>query len=297
MRTVGSLLREERLRQGLTLEMVSVDTRISLGNLEAIEADQLGHFNSPFFYKSFVKQFAAALKLDAADLVNVLESQASTIPTPAVPGEDTRPHPNVPALRQVRRTSAARWAIPAASLLVVLAGCSGVYAWWESAHGVVTNLPTSSPTKISSSASRATSPAHPVSNQAPAETAPTPSAPAARGGSSSQQTAAQPDAAAAGAIHVELAAVERTWVSVVSDGKSIFSGILDADQTKVFEGHESARLKTGNAGGVHVMFNGREIGALGPHGQVRTVVFTPDNFEIVDPASHFEFTKVSRITE
>ena len=83
----------------------------------------------------------------------------------------------------------------------------------------------------------------------------------------------------------------------ISDGKNIYSGILDPDQTKVFDGHESARIKAGNAGGVHIVFNGRVIGALGPRGQVRTAVFTPDNFEIVDPASHFEFTKVSRVTE
>src|SRR5208283_2444809 len=163
MRTVGSLLREERLKQGLTLEMVSVDTRISLANLEAIEVDDLGHFSSPFFYKSFVKQFAGALQMDGTDLGKLLESQASAIPAPPVPGEDTRPLPNVPALRQARQTSAARWAIPAASLLIVLVGCSGVYAWWESAHGVARAVIASPPTKVSSPARQPT-PRNGVSN-------------------------------------------------------------------------------------------------------------------------------------
>jgi len=289
------LLREERLKQGLTLEMVSIDTKISMSNLEAIETDQLGHFTSPFFYKSFVKQFAGALQMDAADLAQVLDSQASTIPAPPVPGESDRPLPNVPALRRVRRTSAFRWAIPGASLLVVLVGCSGVYAWWESTHGAGTNVPSSSPTKISSSA--VTLPVPTEDKQAAANPAPM-HPPASKAESSSSLPAvAQSEAAASGAIRLELAAVERTWVSVVSDGRKIFSGTLDAEQTKVFEGHESARIKTGNAGGVHVVFNGRAIGALGPRGQVRTAVFTPDNFEIFDPATHFEFTKVSRITE
>ena len=98
MRTVGSFFAKQRLKQGLTLEMVSVDTRISLGNLEAIEADELGHFTSPFFYKSFVKQFAAALQLDTREFAEMLGSQAGAIPAPPVPGEDHRTLPNVPAL-------------------------------------------------------------------------------------------------------------------------------------------------------------------------------------------------------
>ncbi len=292
MRTVGSLLREERLKQGLTLEMVSIDTRISLRNLEAIEGDQLGYFSSPFFYKSFVKQFASSLQIPAADLAKLLEAQATAIPAPPIPGEDHRQLPNVPALRQVGKKSAARWAVPGASLLLVLIGCSGVYAWWESARGAAPALTASSPTRVSPAAPS-------VKNKNTANTASSGPSAASKPNSSAPQSAAasHSDATATGAIHLELAAVERTWVSVVSDGKSIFSGILDPDQTKVFEGHESARIKAGNAAGVHIVFNGREIGALGPRGQVRTAVFTPDNFEIVDPASHFEFTKVSRVTE
>ncbi len=292
MRTVGSLLREERLKQGLTLEMVSADTRISLRNLEAIEADQLGYFSSPFFYKSFVRQFAGSLQMNFADLAMLLDSQASTIPAPPVPGEDTRHLPDVPALRQAGNKSMARWALPAASLVVVLIGCSGVYAWWESSRGAAPALTASSPTRVSPPAPSAKKPD--TSNAAPASPA---SASKADPGTPQSPVAARQDATVAGAIHLELAVVERTWVSVVSDGKSIFSGILDRDQTKVFDGHESARIKAGNAAGVHIVFNGRVIGALGPRGQVRTVVFTPDNFEIVDPASHFEFTKVSRVTE
>ena len=290
MRTVGSLLREERLQQGLTLEAVSRVTRISLRNLEAIESDQLGNFSSPFFYKSFVKQFAASLQLDPTELARLLDSQATAIPAPPVPGEDLRHPPNVPALHQVRRRSLFRWAVPAASLLVVLVGCSGVYAWWESARGGVT-FTASSPTKVApagnSNSNNPPSASNPASVPKPDSDSNAPRNDLATGS----------EATPAGTIHLELAVVEQSWVSVVSDGKSIFSGILDPDQIKIFEGRESARIKAGNAGGVHIVFNGREIGALGPRGQVRTAVFTRDNFEIVDPATHFEFTKVSRISE
>ena len=36
-------------------------------------------------------------------------------------------------------------------------------------------------------------------------------------------------------------------------------------------------------GGIEVRWNGKPIGPIGPKGQVRKVVFTPERFEIIDP--------------
>ncbi len=84
------------------------------------------------------------------------------------------------------------------------------------------------------------------------------------------------------AFHVELSAIERTWLSIVADGRETFSGILEPAETKVLEGHETARIRTGNAGAINFVFNGKPIGTLGPRGQVRTVVFTKDNYEVLE---------------
>ena len=43
-------------------------------------------------------------------------------------------------------------------------------------------------------------------------------------------------------------------------------------------------MRIGNAGGVAVRMNGKEIGPLGGRGEVRRVLFTaPDKVEIVQP--------------
>ena len=105
---------------------------------------------------------------------------------------------------------------------------------------------------------------------------------------------AQTDAAASHpGFHVELSVVERTWLSIVSDGKQIFSGMVEPFETKVLEGNETARIRTGNAGAVSLVFNGRPIGNLGPRGQVRTVIFTKDNYEVLEPAPHLTLTRFS----
>ena len=45
-------------------------------------------------------------------------------------------------------------------------------------------------------------------------------------------------------------------------------------------GLDAARMTVGNAGGIEVRLNGKPIGPIGKSGQVRVVVFTPDNFEV-----------------
>jgi hypothetical protein len=80
---------------------------------------------------------------------------------------------------------------------------------------------------------------------------------------------------------VELTATEPVWVAAKSDGKSAFSGIIAANETKTLDASGAAEIKVGNAGGVRILLNGKSIGEVGPHGQVRTVQFTSGGFHIV----------------
>ena len=86
-----------------------------------------------------------------------------------------------------------------------------------------------------------------------------------------------------GEIQVDIAAKEKTWVSLSSHGKTVFSGILDTAQTKNFAVTEHAKLMTGNAGGLDVRWNGKPIGPIGSRGQVRTVLLNTDTYEILPP--------------
>ena len=52
-------------------------------------------------------------------------------------------------------------------------------------------------------------------------------------------------------------------------------------ETVSFDGKETAQIRTANAGGVNVIFNGRALGPLGRPGQSRTFVFTKSGYEVV----------------
>ncbi len=94
----------------------------------------------------------------------------------------------------------------------------------------------------------------------------------------------------ANGYRVDLSALEPTWLSVTADGRQAFSGTLEPEQKKSFEGHERGRIRTGNAGGITLVFNGKPIGVVGPRGQVRDVVFTRDNYRIVQPPGNVALT-------
>jgi 2-methylcitrate dehydratase PrpD len=144
-----------------------------------------------------------------------------------------------------------------------MVACSGVYAWWHKSRTADTGATVATVAKDANSVP-----------SAPAE-----QAPAFRQASAS--SARQPLEAIPGyKVLLDLIAREETWLSVYSDGKKVFAGILAANQTKSVEGRESARVTVGNAAGLEVHLNGKLLEPLGTRGQVLTVVFTPDKFQI-----------------
>jgi hypothetical protein len=248
MLSAGQILRNERQRQALDLSSVSKQTKISERFLAAIEKDDISQIPSAFVYKSFARQAAAALKLDFSQIADQVKLTADQFPELRVPGQDVR-RLGVPPIRP-RRESVSGFVSGLASLFAVVALCSGLYAYVERMQ-----MPDLTAGLVGAAR---------VNGSAAASAQPQPSTEA---------------------IQLKVGAKEQTWLSFESDGHRVFSGLLEPAQTKVFEGREMARMRTGNAGGVTVVFNGRDLGSLGGRGQVRTVVFTRDDqYKIVQPA-------------
>lgn len=85
-----------------------------------------------------------------------------------------------------------------------------------------------------------------------------------------------------GRIVVDVAAKERTWVSVVTpDGRTVFAGEFEPGQARSFDLPDGARLTASDAAAIRVALNGDGIGPIGRRGQSRVVVFSPNAFEIV----------------
>lgn len=314
MLSVGETLKRARLEQGLDLCTVAARTKINAKYLEAIESDNRKGLPSGFFYKSFVEQYAKALSLDTreidAEVGRVLSADA---PLP-LPGYESVVSRNVAPITFRRRfRTSGHFFTSTASLLLVVAGCSGVYALWHSSPAPITvqglqeqiqnhlhtwmngvrTLAKRNPAVVSVKVDKPKRPT--VLNDIPpqAEAVPVSLASDPQPDEVDESTIAAETTQGVGyarlqprtdyKVMLDLMAREATWLSVSSDGKPVFSGTLKAHETKTIGGKQFAKLKIGNAAGVDVRLNGKLLGPLGARGQVLIVLFTPDNFEIVSP--------------
>ena len=123
-------------------------------------------------------------------------------------------------------------------------------------------------------------PAPETKSPVPAEASPvaaTPSGPAA------PSAASLP--AANSAIQLTVLATEPVWVSATADGKTAFAELLTPGVSKIVAATSSARLMLGNAGGAEITFNGKKLEPFGAKGDVRTVDFTPQSFQVISRTS------------
>ena len=75
----------------------------------------------------------------------------------------------------------------------------------------------------------------------------------------------------------------RSLNAQTADGKRIFMGVLEPGDKKLISTLQNTKMVVGNAGGIAVSKGGRDIGPIGPRGQVRTVNITEKGVEIVEP--------------
>jgi len=94
-------------------------------------------------------------------------------------------------------------------------------------------------------------------------------------------TANRPPQPTKGPVRLELTADVAVWVLAQSNGKYLFSGTIDANQTRTVEASGPIVLRLGNAGALKFTLNGKPLGAVGSKGQVMTVQFTSGGFQIV----------------
>lgn len=271
MATLGERLRAERERRGLTIEELARQTRISARFFEAIERGDLSSLPGGFFYRSFVRQYARMLGLpEDAYRSEIERSLAEESERPYSMPERRIDVPPLPAPGRSRKEEALWWAVRAGGLIAALAFCTAVYMGWEkwkaSQHAAMED-PAGKP-----GAAETVSPA----GQPPAAAAPQ--------AAKTPVPAAAPEIAS-GAVRVIVRASEPSWVGVWQGRKFLFGDLLREGEVRGFGADDMLRVKIGNAGGVAVEWNGQPLPPFGPRGQVRTVEFRRDRYEVIQPSA------------
>jgi len=280
--------------RGVTLEEISVATKISVRFLESIENEEFSRLPGGIFNRSFVRAYARYLGLDEDPLVEEYRLAARAR------GEVDSDQLSPPKTYS-RRDRHSRHTLLGGIIAVVLLIAG--YALWRHAH---------TPPQTPASATQQVAPlksspgSHPDTNVSvsPATSVSTPAA-ETESAASSTRLSAQPagsepagqgvltatSAVAAappklpaitdygGKLVLQIATTERSWVAIDSDGKTIMQGIMDPNEVKTFKADASFDVLTGNAQGMILTLNGQTLKPMGREGEVKQVHLTWDSLK------------------
>ena len=244
---LGERFRAAREARGITLSQVAEQIRIRSLYLAAIEEEKWSTIGAPVYVRGFLRTYARFLGLDPEEAVGAFNK---TLPAPAPPPEEEPP----------RRATAPAWA---SGLLLWIAGTVAVLLI---AFVVFTELTMPRGTPVSAVAvSAAPAPASPV----PATSGSAAPSASPAGAPPASPAAGVPD----GPKSLALVLSAPSWLRVTVDGSVSMEGTFPAGTSKTFHG-KTALVRIGNAGGVEVYVDGKDVGKLGKSGDVVEHAFT-----------------------
>ena len=84
-------------------------------------------------------------------------------------------------------------------------------------------------------------------------------------------------------VQVNLVAVERTYVRVIVDGKTVFEGRVIPGNAYLYEAEDQVEVLVGSGAAIRVAYNGRDLGLMGTFGQIVSNIYRAN--EIVTPTA------------
>ena len=262
----GDRLRREREMRGITLQEITESTKISRRHLEALEGEHFDQLPGGVFNKGFVRAYARFLGLDEDQAVADYSAASNEQPEP----EDKFPleiHEEPKRHLNPRRSP-----LPLAFAIAALVGVLVGYAFWAKSRPH-TNESAAASTRQASPVAATTAP--PVNTPVPAAESAPPAREVTSASSPRQPAQAAPEKPVKPekVFVVQVKAKEDSWVSIVADGRSIMERVLTAEKQKKIKAGKTLILRTGNAGGIEVTFNGVSLGSLGNENEPRTLTF------------------------
>jgi cytoskeleton protein RodZ len=287
MATFGENLRREREMRGVSLEEIADATKIGVRTLRALEADEFEKLPGGIFTRSFVRTYAKYLGLDEESIMAEFQLVA-----PPSAQTDLR---RMSQQRPPRPKEGFRGRIAGLVIAVaMLAGGYGLYRYTHRVHKLP--LPTAQPAPpvTSATGSGGASSQTGGASQVPAvEAATTNSGPGTEGAatqtsasSAPQESSTQPPAPAPTAespLVLQVAATEKSWVAVESDGKPVTQRVMEPNEIQTFRAKFSFDVITGNAEGIILTLNGKTLDPLGHQGEVRKVHLTLHDVQNTGP--------------
>jgi hypothetical protein len=75
-------------------------------------------------------------------------------------------------------------------------------------------------------------------------------------------------------VNLELTTIRPVWTRVTVDDRRVIERLVAADQRIEIGADRSIAIRAGDAGAIRLKLDGKDLGVLGPDGQIRTRTFT-----------------------
>ncbi len=300
--SAGALLAQARDRMGLSVGEVANHLKLSIRQVEALEADAFERLPSPMFIRGFARSYARLVQVDPGPVMQALDLRFPPPPAGAVApaavaaGLVRQPAPS--AIPFPSSDQPSRWLHSVAGLLAAVVVGFLAFEWFgpatapdapvpgaarePSAEVVQSGMVPQQPSvpgaagegPAAAPGSDATIPA--AASPADAAVPAVPPATPAPVGASSTAPSEIGDAFGTGPRTVRLSFDRESWVEIRdARGRLIFSQLNPPGSSQVVQGEPPLSLVVGNARSVRLAYGDRDID-LAPHTRVDVARFTLD---------------------
>ncbi len=251
---IGDILKKRREELGLDLKEVAHTLRIQYEYLKAMENNAVEKLPPAVYTRGYIREYSRFLGIDSGPL---LEEYAGQIK----PEEPAQPELPPPAIKK-----------PAFSrgllvLPLIIAVVSVLIIFFPRTKTPSNGAPVVVPVERAQSRAEVSPPPSPLADST--KRPPLPS-------TDSTKLPPSPESPRAGNV-LNIVATETTWLRIeIMDGKSE-EVLMRAGESKNWTSQKGFDLKLGNAGGVRLVFNGRDLGVPGEKGQVLRLKLPQEN--------------------
>jgi cytoskeletal protein RodZ len=242
--SLGALITKSRTDARLSIEDLAKVTNIPATLLRDMENDNFKKCGGETYARGHLRNMAAKLGVDERIFLDLFEVEVTA---PAKPIRDLLNENNVTMpYQEPRRISWKVLAAGSAAALVLFAGAQIIFSNMDSGNDPEVIATTSA--TPSNSASESVTPS----------------------------VAASPEIV--GGVNVELVASRgTTWLYATNEnGEVLFSGQVRQGATKTFSAAKQVNLRVGNAGGVDISVNGKDVGSIGADREVANLTYNAD---------------------
>ena len=250
--SLGALIAKTRTDARLSVEDLSTLTNIPATLLRAMENNNFAKCGGETYARGHLRNIATKVGIDERIFLDLFESEVTA---PAKPIRELLNENNVTMpYQEPKRISWKILAAGSAAALILFAGAQIFF------------LDSENPAELEVITTASATPSEPAAESVlPSTTA-------------SPETTSTTTAIGPAGVNLELVASRgTTWLYATNeDGKVLFSGMIRKGNSKNFIQPEQVNLRVGNAGGVDISVNGKNVGSVGANGEVVNLTYNAD---------------------